>query len=181
MDLTEKMLEHQTIFQGRIMTIQVDKVRLPNGKEAGREVCRHPGGVAVLPLAQDGTVTLVRQYRYPIARLLLELPAGKLERGEDPFPAAQRELSEETGFTAGEWTDLGSMYSSPGFCDEKLYLYLARDLTGASSHPDEDEFLDTVVMPFDELLERVLSGEIDDAKTVAAALKTKLLLEREKK
>lgn len=181
MDLTEKTLESTTIFQGKIMTIQLDTALLPNGKTAAREVCLHPGGVTVLPLKADGTVSLVRQYRYPLHQLLLELPAGKLEPGEDHRIAAGRELSEETGLEAGELVYLGKMYASPGFCNEELHMYLARNLRQDQSHPDEDEFLDVVSMPFQELVEQVLSGEITDAKTVAAVLKTKLLLEREQK
>ena len=181
MDLTEKTLESTTIFEGKIMTILLDKAELPNGNVAGREVCVHPGGVGVLPLEADGTVTLVRQYRYPFHELVLEIPAGKLDHGaEDQELAARRELSEETGLEAGEMIYLGKLYASPGFCTEVLHMYLARDLKQADCHPDEDEFLDIVKMPFDQLLEQVMSGEIADAKTVATTLKTKLFLEREK-
>lgn len=181
MDLTEKTLESTTIFEGKIMTILLDKAQLPNGKTAAREVCVHPGGVGVLPLEADGTVTLVRQYRYPFHELLLEIPAGKLDHGAESVElAARRELSEETGLEAGEMVYLGKLYASPGFCTEELHMYLARDLKQADCHPDEDEFLDVVKMPLDELLERVMSGEIADAKTVAATLKTKIFLEREK-
>ena len=181
MDLTEKTLESTTIFEGKIMTVLLDKAELPNGNTAAREVCVHPGGVGVLPLEEDGTVTLVRQYRYPFHELLLEIPAGKLDHGaEDQELAARRELSEETGLVAGEMIYLGKMYASPGFCTEVLHMYLARNLKQADCHPDEDEFLDIVKMPFEELLEQVMAGEIADAKTVATTLKTKLFLEREK-
>ena len=123
----------------------------------------------------------MRQYRYPLHKLLLELPAGKLDHGAEGLElAARRELSEETGLEAGEMIYLGKIYVSPGFCTEELHMYLARDLRQADSHPDEDEFLDVVKMPFDQLLEQVMSGEIEDAKTVATVLKTKLLLDREK-
>lgn len=182
MDLTEKTLESTTIFEGKIMTILLDKALLPNGSEAPREVCLHPGGVAVLPLEEDGTVSLVRQYRYPLHRLMLELPAGKLDHGSEQVEmAARRELSEETGLEAGEMIYLGKIYVSPGFCTEELHMYLARNLKQAESHPDEDEFLDVVKMPFEQLLDQVMSGEIDDAKTVAAVLKTKVFLEREQR
>ena len=177
MELTERTLHSKTVFEGRIITVQVDEARLPDGKTAGREVVRHPGGVTVLPLGADNTVTLVRQYRYPLGQELLELPAGKLERnGEGHRAAAIRELGEETGLEAGQLIYLGHLVSSPGFCDERLHLYLARDLVQKQQHLDEDEFLNVVTMPFDQLLARVMDGTVIDAKTVAAVLKAKVLL-----
>lgn len=176
MELTEKTLESRVAYKGVIVTVELDRAALPNGASAPREVVRHPGGVAVLPLCSDGTVLLVRQYRYPFGRVLTEIPAGKLDRGEAPDCAAARELREETGLTAEEWTPLGSIYASPGFCDEELHLYLARGLHQGEAQPDEDEFLALVKVPFGELAEQVMRGEIRDAKTVAAVLKTKLLL-----
>ena len=178
MDLTERALESRTIYEGRVLTLKVDTVRLPNGKEARREVALHPGGVTVLPLWDDGTVLLVRQYRYPFGRVTTELPAGKLDPGEAPEDAARRELEEETGLSAGELISLGSIYASPGFCDEELHLYLARSLEAGRIHPDEDEFLETVRLPFDALVQQVMEGAIRDGKTVAAVLKAKLWLGR---
>lgn len=180
MDLTEKTLTSKTLFKGKIMTVMVDTVELPNGRTSTREVCLHPQGVCVLPLKDDGTVSLVRQYRYPMGRTLLELPAGKMDMGpEELEAAARRELSEETGLEAGDMIYLGKIYVSPGFCDEVLHMYLARDLKQSEAHPDEDEFLDVEHMPFDELVDKVMADELSDAKTVAAVLKTKLFLERE--
>lgn len=176
MDLTERMVSSKTIFEGKIVKLTVDQAELPNGNLATREVVYHPGGVAILALDENNNVTLVRQYRYPIGRLLLELPAGKLDAGEDHQPAAVRELSEETGLEAEEWTYLGCMLASPGFCDETLYMYLARGLTQRAQHLDEDEFLNVVTMPFDELVRQVMDGTITDAKTVTTALKVKVLL-----
>ena len=176
MDLTERKVSGETVFEGRIVRVTVDQARLPDGKLAVREVVYHPGGVAILPLDENNNVTLVRQYRYPIGQLLLELPAGKLDPGEDHRPAAARELSEETGLEAGELTYLGYILASPGFCDEALHMYLARKLTRKQRHPDEDEFLDVVSMPFDQLLSQVMDGTITDAKTVATVLKVKVLL-----
>ena len=176
MDLTERKVSGETVFEGRIVRVTVDQARLPDGKLAVREVVYHPGGVAILPLDENNNVTLVRQYRYPIGQLLLELPAGKLDPGEDHRPAAARELSEETGLEAGELTYLGYILASPGFCDEALHMYLARGLTRKQQHPDEDEFLDVVTMPFDQLLAQVMDGTIADAKTVATTLKVKVLL-----
>ena len=176
MDLTERTIESKTMFQGRIITVLLDTAGLPDGGTAQREVVLHPGGVAILALDEADNVALVRQYRYPLHGLLLELPAGKLDPGEDHRPAALRELSEETGLEAGELTYLGHIYASPGFCDEALHMYLARGLTRKQQHPDEDEFLDVVTMPFDQLLAQVMDGTIADAKTVATTLKVKVLL-----
>ena len=177
MELAERMVSSQTIFEGHIIKVTLDEAELPNGKLAGREVVYHPGGVTVLALDEDGSVPLVRQFRYPIQRLLLELPAGKLDRdSEDQLEAAKRELSEETGLEAEEWTYLGHMLVSPGFCDEQVHLYLARNLKRKEQHLDEDEFLNVEVMQFDDLLAQVMDGTIEDAKTVAATLKTKILL-----
>ncbi len=178
MDLREQMVSSQTIFEGKIVKVTLDQARLPDGRLAEREVVYHPGGVAVLALEEDGTVYLVRQFRYPIQRELLELPAGKLDHGtqEDHLLGAKRELSEETGLEASDWTYLGSALASPGFCDEELHMYLARGLRKTGQHLDEDEFLDVVAMPFDQLASQVMDGTITDAKTVAATLKAKILL-----
>ncbi len=177
MDLTEKTVSSQTIFEGKIIRVTLDQARLPDGALASREVVYHPGGVAVLALDEDNTVYLVKQFRYPIQRLLLELPAGKLDHGaEDILLGAKRELSEETGLEASDWTYLGYTLASPGFCDEALHMYLARGLTRRGQHLDEDEFLDVVTMPFDELVKQVMDGSITDSKTVSATLKVKVLL-----
>ena len=178
MDLKETMVSSQTIFEGKIIKVTLDQARLPDGTLASREVVYHPGGVAVLALDEDNTVYLVRQYRYPIQQLLLELPAGKLDHGteENVLLGAQRELSEETGLEAAEWTYLGYTLASPGFCDEALHMYLARGLTRKRQHLDEDEFLDVVTMPFGQLVEQVMDGTITDGKTVSTTLKVKVLL-----
>lgn len=176
MKLTEQTLSSRTVYQGKIVTLKVDEARLPNGARAGREVVVHPGGVCVLALREDGTVPLVRQFRYPLGAELLELPAGKLEPGEEPLSAAVRELGEEVGLEPGRMTELGHIYVSPGITTEKLYLYLAQDVRQVPVHPDEDEFLDVSFLPFDRLAELVMAGEITDGKTVTAVLKTKVLL-----
>jgi ADP-ribose pyrophosphatase len=176
MDLTEERVEGRAVFKGRVVTVQLDTVKLPNGRLAEREVVNHPGGVAVLALDEGQNVTLVRQYRYPIGRLLLELPAGKLDPNEDHRVAAARELEEETGLQAREWTYLGYILASPGFCDEALHMYLAQGLTRAKRHPDEDEFLDVLSMPFAQLERQVMDATITDAKTVATTIKVKVLL-----
>ena len=177
MELTERMVSSQTIFEGKIIKVTLDQAQLPNGSLAAREVVYHPGGVAVLALDEDMNVTLVRQFRYPIQQELLELPAGKLDHdGEDRLLGARRELSEETGLEAEEWTYLGYTLASPGFCDEALHMYLARKLKRKQQHLDEEEFLNVEVMKFDELVRQVMDGTITDAKTVSTTLKVKVLL-----
>ena len=176
MELTEKTLSSEKIFDGRVLHIRRDIVELPDGGQSVREVVDHPGGVCVLALDGENRVLLVRQFRYPYEKVLTELPAGKLEYGEDPEKAALRELREETGAVPGKFRSLGELYPSPGYCGEIIRMYLARELTFGETELDEDEFLNVERMDFGELAERVLEGEIRDAKTIAAVLKTKLLL-----
>lgn len=177
MELEERKLSREDIFRGRIVTVHVDTVSLPNGETAQREVVDHPGGVAVLALDEENRVLAVRQYRYPFGRVLLEIPAGKLDHpGEDPYAAGLRELKEETGAVPGVYKPLGRVLPSPGCYAETLHLYLARDLKMEEQHLDPDEFLRVERIPFDEMVRRCLAGEIEDAKTVAAVLKAKLLL-----
>lgn len=178
--LWEKKISGETIFSGRVITLEVDQIELSNGNTSVREVARHCGGVAVLALSEQNEVTLVEQYRYPMDQVILELPAGKLDPlpsgEEDHLAGAKRELEEETGLQAGRYTYLGCVLASPGFTDEVLHMYLAQELTQLEAHPDEDEFLNVVTMPLDTLVEKILQGDIVDGKTVAAVLKTKLLL-----
>lgn len=171
MDMTEKKLSSKLIYDGRILRLHVDTVELPNGNRALREVADHPGGVAIVAIDRDGCVLTVKQYRYVFSRVLEEIPAGKLERGEDPREAALRELKEETGATPERFVELGELIVSPGAYGEVLHLYLAEGLTFGETSPDEDEFLDLVRTPFDEMLRRVMDGELVDAKTVAGVLK----------
>ncbi len=176
MELMERTLSRREIYDGYVVHLHVDEVGLPNGKTSIREVIEHPGGVCILALDDDGRVALVRQYRYAFQQVLTELPAGKREKGEAPAVTARRELQEEVGATASEWTDLGTLIPSPGCYGETLYLYLARGLTFGEQHLDVDEFLNVDWMPLEELVEKCLSGEIRDAKTVVAALKARELL-----
>lgn len=175
MELTEKTLSSEKIFDGRILHVRRDTVLLPNGHQSTREVVDHPGGVCVLALDDQERVLVVSQFRYPYGEVLRELPAGKLEYGEDPAQAAIRELREETGAVAGTFQPLGELYPSPGYCGEIIRMYLARDLSFGDTDPDEDEFLGLERVPFSQLVEQVMSGEIKDAKTIAAVLKVKLL------
>lgn len=178
MELTEKTLSSEKIFDGKILHIRKDTILLPDGHQAFREVVDHPGGVCVLALDEQDRVLLVKQFRYPYMKVLRELPAGKLEYGEDPREAAIRELREETGAAPGKFESLGELYPSPGYCGEIIRMYLARDLQFGETHLDEDEFLTLERVPFDTLVQEVVSGEIRDAKTIAAVLKAKVILDR---
>lgn len=178
MELMERTLSREEKFQGRIVSVHVDKVALPDGRASTREVVEHPGGVAVLALDGENNVLAVRQYRYPFGRTLLEIPAGKLDHpGEDPAAAGLRELEEETGAVPGAYKPLGRILPSPGCYGEILYLYLAQNLRMGEQHLDPGEFLNVERIPFSEMVRRCLAGEIEDAKTVAAVLKAKLLLD----
>ena len=176
MDYTETLVRHINGYNGLIINTTLDRVVLQNGEHTLREVVSHPGGVTIIPIDDDGYVYCVRQFRYPMSEHLLEVPAGKLEYGEEPFLCAGRELSEETGITASEYIDLGKIYPSPGFCKEILYIYMARGLSFGIPHPDHNEFLDVEKIHIDELFKRVMSNEITDAKTVIAILKAKNIL-----
>lgn len=177
--LREECVSSRLIFDGRVVRLYVDRVRLPDGREAEREYMRHIGAVCVLPLDRDGIVHCVRQYRYPHGEVLLEIPAGKLDsKTEDRASAALRELQEETGYRCGRLTFLGSIYTSPAILDEVIGLYLAEELTPGETHFDEDEFLAPVAVPLEELADRVMRGEIPDAKTQLAVLRVRELLRR---
>ena len=157
-----------------------DDVTLCNGASAKRECVDHPGGVAVIALTDDDEVLLVRQFRYPYKEVIYEIPAGKLEKGEDAFEAGKREFKEECGAIADEYFSLGEIYPSPGYTNEIIRLYGARKLHFEEQNLDDDEFLQIRRMKFDELIERIMSGEIKDAKTVAAALKLRELMRNKK-
>ena len=171
MELKETTLSGRAVFEGRLLKVYADTVRLPDGCEATREYIRHPGGVGIVALTDGGEVLLVRQYRYPYGEVVTEIPAGKRDPGEDPLTTARRELEEETGMTARRWVSLGAMYPTPGYTDEVDYLFLASDLSPTAAHPDADEFLDVVRVPFDRLLQQVMEDGLPDAKTQLALLK----------
>lgn len=169
--LEEVPLSRETIYRGRIIELALYTVRLPNGKTAPREVVHHPGAVAVLAVVDDARtprIVLVRQYRLPLGRVTLEIPAGKREPGSAPLDDAKRELLEETGFTARSWRSLGVFYSSPGFADEAMHFYEAKDLTPGAARPDNDEFVDLVLYTLDEAKAAAARGEICDLKTMFA-------------
>lgn len=184
-EMTELRLSGERIFSGRIIGVERDRVRLPDGGESVREVVRHPGAVCVVPLTDSGEVLLVRQYRYPEGRVFTEIPAGKLEKdehGADCFAdAARRELKEETGAECGTLTFIGDFYSSPAVFDEVIHMYLAEELNMGEASPDEDEFLNLLSIPLDELCDMIARGDIADGKTQAAVLKVKYIIDKRSK
>jgi ADP-ribose pyrophosphatase len=154
------------IYRGRIVNLVVDEITTQQGNKAIREVLQHPGGAAVIPVLSNGDVLLVRQFRYPMQEYLLELPAGKIDGGEPPEVTAARELAEEVGYSAGRLTKIAECYTTPGFCDERLHVYLAEDLTPVSRVPDEDEELEIVQLSTDELRQLIEQRKLHDAKTI---------------
>ena len=179
--LREIQIESEDIFNGLIMDVKRDRVRLPNGNQSVRELLRHVGAVCVVPVTDDARVVVERQYRYPIDQVITEIPAGKLDSpDEDRLSAAQRELREETGFTADRWTDMGLYYPAAAYSDEKITMYLAQGLHKGEQHLDEGEFLNVQTVPIAELVEDILSGKITDGKTQAAVLKASMLIARER-
>lgn len=170
--LIETPLASELIYDGKIVHLYKDTVLLPNGQSALREVIRHVGAVCVVPLTDEGEVVCVRQFRYPHAKVLLEIPAGKLDSKEEDRPsAALRELREETGALCQTLTPLGQLLSTPAFVDEVIDMYLAEGLTFGDTDPDEDEFLDVVRIPLEDMVDMILRGDVTDAKTQAAVLK----------
>ena len=169
-ELHEKILSETQVWRGHIFNVSELEVELPNGHRAGRDVVRHHGAAGVVALTHTGKIVLVRQYRTAIDRVTVEIPAGKLDPGEDPLDCARRELKEETGFVPGKIRYLTTIATSVGFCDEVIHLYLATDLTLEGAHPDDDEFVNVELVPLSELIDAVLDGKIEDAKTVVGAL-----------
>ncbi|MGV3489347.1 MAG: NUDIX domain-containing protein [Tuberibacillus sp.] len=167
-DLTEKTIKSDSIFKGKIIELRVDEVELPNGKTATREVIKHPGAVAVIAVTKEGKLVLVKQYRKPLERLLFEIPAGKLDPGEEPEACALRELKEETGYSCESIEHVVSFSTSPGFADEVLHVYYTDSLISGDRKLDEDEFLDNYEVTLEEALKLVKTEAIYDAKTVYA-------------
>lgn len=162
------LLRSAQAYRGKLISVRVDTVRLPNGNERPREVVEHPGAIALVPVLPDGRVVLVRQWRHAVGQVLLEVPAGTREQGEEPAATAARELREETGYTARDLIFLGAFYSAPGFCTENLDCYLALGLTAGDATPEEDEGITLVSLPLTDLPAIVARGEIHDAKSIAA-------------
>ncbi|MDT0003490.1 NUDIX hydrolase [Listeria cossartiae subsp. cayugensis] len=179
--LEEKTLHTEKIFSGNVIALQVDDVELPNGEKSKREIVKHPGAVAIIPFSADGEMYLVEQYRKPLEKTIIEIPAGKMELGEDPLVTARRELEEETGFQSDDLTYLTSFYTSPGFADELLHIYVARDLRKMEQPlaQDADEFINLVKVTPDEAEQLIEQQLIHDAKTMYAMQywKMQLLIE----
>ncbi len=176
MEFTEKRIDRKTVFEGKIINVYNDTVVLPDGKTTRRELVEHHGGVCVAALTDNGGLLFVRQFRYPYGRVLLELPAGKLEKGEDPLSAGVRELEEECGVTAEKVIPMGEVYPTVAYCSEIIHLYFARGLKKTKQHLDEGEFLSVEEIPLKKAVELVMDGTITDSKTVALVLKTEKLL-----
>lgn len=168
MNFEEKTLDFEYVYNGKVIDVRRDNVEIATGQKSVREVVEHSGGVVIAAQKTPETILMVKQFRYPIKETALELPAGKLEKGEEPFPAAQRELEEETGYRAKNWKSLGFIHTSPGFCDEKLYLYYASDLEFVGEHPDDGEIIQSFEYNLDEIFNKIKAGEINDAKTICA-------------
>lgn len=164
--LFEKFINSQEVFSGKMLHLTVDTVLLPNDKTATREVVKHPGAVAIVPIFPDGKVVFVKQYRYPVGQVLLELPAGKLDVGELPKNCALRELQEETGYKANNLEKLTSIFTAPGFSDEVIHIYKATGLLMKDKNPDEDEFVESIVLDEKQIKDMIKDGTICDAKTL---------------
>lgn len=176
MHLNEETVESKLVYKGKIFEVFSDTALLENGKTTGRDVVRHPGGVCIVALSDNREVFLVRQFRYPHKRALLEIPAGKLEWGEEPLECGKRELREETGYTAERFRSLGRLLPTPAYDTEIIYMYLAEELHRSEQDLDDNEFLDVLSVPLEEAVRMVLDNEIDDAKTQLALLKAAALL-----
>lgn len=166
MELFEKTITSEDIFQGRIVKLRVDRVALPDGSESTREIIEHSGAVAIVAIDDEKNVYMVKQYRKAVEEVLMEIPAGTLEKGEEPLSCAKRELAEETGLIAENWQRIVSYYSAPGFVTEKLHLFLATNLAKGDTNPDQDEFLYTVKMPLADAYKAIFAGDIKDGKSI---------------
>lgn len=176
-NLIETQVSSKDIFKGFILDVKVDEIKQPDGNIGRRELIRHIGAVCVVPITDDRKVILENQYRYPIAQVVQEIPAGKLDAAdEDRLEAAKRELREETGYTADEWIDMGLYYPAPAYSDEKITMYLAKGLHKGKNDLDEDEFIEVIEMPIEQVIEKIMSGEITDGKTQVAVLKAAKLI-----
>ena len=166
----EPTVESKRIYQGKVVALRIDTVQLPNGRVTTREIVEHGDSVAIVPLDDDGNVVLVRQYRKPVEGTLLEVPAGSVDEGEDPAACATRELSEETGYITSRIEPLASFYMTPGFCTERMHVFLATGLTPGKAHPESDEHIQVVLVPLAEVQDIIRRGEVQDAKSIVSLL-----------
>lgn len=175
-DLTEYCVGSTTVLEGRMLTVKRDEVRLPNGNLSQREYVIHPGAVVIVPMLANGNIVLERQFRYPLQQVFIELPAGKIDQGEEALVTGQRELLEETGYSASDWVSLGCQHPCIGYSNEVIHMYLATGLSAGEHHRDADEALDVFDMPFDECMRMAQCGEITDGKTLLALFVAKQYL-----
>ena len=178
-DMSETQVSSETVFHGKLLHVKADRVRLSNGHEATREYILHPGAAMIIAMTDGQTIALIRQFRYPLARHFIELPAGKIDPGEDPFDTAKRELREECGYVATEWRHLTTLHPGIGYSNERIELYLARGITQVERQLDDDEFLETVLVPVTEAMEWIRDGRITEAKAVTGLLWAEKILRGE--
>lgn len=171
MDFTEKKISSKLTYEGKVVDITVDDIELADGSKSIREIIHHPGGVVVVAMKDDETILMVQQFRYAMGQVSLELPAGKLEKGEDILLAAQRELREETGYLADSWKSLGYIYTTPGICNEKLYLFLATDLRYYKPDPDEGEIIEALEYNINDIYFMIKNGKLNDSKTICGLMR----------
>ena len=164
--LFEKTVSKETIYEGRVFDVEIKEILTPEGHTSHREIVKHNGGACILPIDEEGNCYLVKQFRSPFEKVMLEAPAGKIEKGEDPLNCASREITEETGFTAGKIEPAGNMVATPGYCSEVIYLYIGTELEYKGGTPDENEYISTVKMPLKDAIEMADNGTINDSKTV---------------
>lgn len=169
-DLTEKTISSEVIYEGHILTLRKDKVKLPDDHISFREVVEHPGAVGVVAVNDKNEVLMVCQYRKPVEEMLWEIPAGKLDKNEEPLVCAKRELEEETGYKANQWEKIFSFYTTPGFSNERMHMFFCEDLVEGHVHPDEDEFVEAKWFSYEGLMEKVQQGEVRDGKTIVGLL-----------
>jgi ADP-ribose pyrophosphatase len=177
-DLTEKELSSQRVFDGRLLQVYVDDVKLPDNSESTRDWIKHPGASAIVPVFEDGTIMLLKQYRYPPRKLFIEVPAGKLDAGELPVVTAKRELVEETGYECSDIESAGSFFPAIGYADEEIFVFVAWNLEQKLKNVDDDEFVINHRVPFSDALEMIACGEINDAKTICSIIKAKIWWEK---
>lgn len=168
MIIRENTINSKRIYEGRMISLRVDTVELPDKKYSTREIVEHPGAAVVVPITDDGKIIMVKQFRKPVEDSLVEVPAGKLDKGEDPTICAHRELQEETGYISANMQYLFSFYSSPGFSNEIMHLFIATDLTQGEANPDEDEYIEIVSYELGQLIEMIFQGKIKDSKSIIA-------------